>query len=54
MAEIIECTRCGRRHPTGTEWCPCGVYLPHDGKIIEGELDAPGSSDESPTADTTG
>jgi hypothetical protein len=31
--EEIEC-RCDRRHPLGTEWCSCGAYLPHDGKIV--------------------
>lgn len=36
---VIKC-RCDRRHPEGTEWCPCGAYLPHDGELVDAPVAA--------------
>jgi hypothetical protein len=37
---VIVCRKCSRRHPDGTEFCPCGAYLEFDGERVADASDA--------------
>jgi hypothetical protein len=51
---VIVCRKCNRRHPDGTEFCPCGAYLEFDGERVPDAEPARPAPATTPTGpDTT-